>query len=220
MKVRCPNCDAELDIVSGLKIYQCPYCGTSIYIDSKGLLVTEEIKSDLSRSAAFEIAKNYTNKKNFNLELKKIPFYRIESDSEVWYIPAIKELFPGIQFFRPQGDRHPIKEKIPAPEIRIEDVVHKAGNKNLSSVAIIYTPFYYAKTEDIEVFIDGVTGKVFTKSNNSEVKPKGKIKEPLSLLIFAFSGLLAITLPHPVLKTLIPISFAGFYLYKKRVANG
>jgi len=220
MKIRCPNCDAELDVVSGLKIYQCPYCGTSIYLNSNGLLVTEEIKADLDRPAAFEIAKNYINKKSFTLELKKIPFYRIESDSEVYYILGIKKSFPGIQFFRPRGDRHPVKEKIPPPEITIENAVNKVEKKSLGSVAIIYTPFYYTKTEDIEILIDGVTGRVFTKLKNPEVKPKGKIKEPLSLLIFSFSGLLAIVLPHPVLKILIPISFAGFYLYKKRVANG
>jgi len=219
MIIRCPNCNGDIDVKSETAILICPYCKTNIYFDKKGLFLIEGIKPILDLPAAKEILKNETGE-TMELSPVHIPFYRFEKDDEAKFIPGVKTPFPGLQFFSPQGDRYPLKEQHPPPEIDIKTAMAKLKLTGYAAAALIYTPFLSGKGKSQDVLIDGVTGKVFKKiKQKAGVKKKG-IREPISLLAFGISGIIALTVPGKLLKLILAILFPLIWFIKKRLDNG
>jgi len=218
MIIRCPNCDGEVDVKSEEAIFLCPYCKTSIYFDKNGLFLTEGIKPSLDLSAAKEIAERET-KEIMELIPVHIPFYRFEKDGETKFIPADKNPFPGLQFFSPQGDRYPLKEKTPPPEIDIKTAMEILKIEKYNNAALIYIPFLSGKGKYQDILIDGVTGKIFIRGKKKINGKKRTIKEPVSLFIFAISALIALTVPVKSLKLLLPILIPLFWLIKREMVK-
>lgn len=218
MIIRCPNCDGEIDVKSEVEILVCPYCKTNIYFDKKGLFLIEGIKPILDLSAAKDIIKNETGE-SIELVPIRIPFYRFEYKDETKFIPGLKEPFPGLQFFTPQGDRYPLKGKNPPPEIDIKNALTKLKMKEYDNSALLYAPFLSGKGNYYDVLIDGVRGRLFKQEKQIRVVRKKKVKEPMSLVIFGISGIFALTMPGKLLKLFLSILPPLLWFFYKKVSD-
>lgn len=218
MIIRCPNCDGEIDVKSEQEILICPYCKTNIYFDKKGLFLIEGIKPILDIGAAKEIIEKEIGE-NIELNLIRIPFYRFEYKQDTKFISGVKEPFPGLQFFTPQGDRYPLKGKNPPPEVDIKSAMEKLKIEDYDSAALLYVPFLSGKGNYYDVLIDGVTGALFKRETQVKERTRKRLKEPVSLVIFGISGIFALTIPGKLPKFMLSILFPLLWLIYKRVSK-
>ena len=212
MKIRCPSCDAEIAIETDQRVLTCPYCGTPIIAEKSGTLILERIIPDLSREAALDIYRGFfPDGKIGDLKLEYIPYYRLEKNSDVIFIPGKMGLPPSFKYHKPQGDRVTLRENFPAPEISLTKALELAKLEKVENASVIYTPFYTDRERNI--YIDGVTGKV-VKEPVAEGKSS---RDHLVFLAYLVAGLLAIAIPVTWLRIALPLGISFIPLLRRKL---
>ncbi len=189
MRVKCPGCGAELEILSQERTVKCDFCGRSFLYDPKGLVLTEVILPVIEKGVAEKVLGE-------KVETRYYPFYRFSKGERTVYVPGHDE--PALRSFIPQGDRVSPEFPLPPPEKGLEEAQSLSGMKEFDSCLIVYSPFYLSSSG---ILMDGVTGRMFYE------KVDEKREDTREHYAFLGLGVLTLVVPFPFNLITIPFYF-------------
>lgn len=218
MEIRCPQCDASIEVGTENIITKCPYCSVPLYYEKDSFLTKESIKPTHDSSVAERLLEKITGKK-LKVRMKYFPFYRIKAENRTDFIPGKKINAYRIGSYVPQGDRIPLDMDVEKPDFNVEIAMKRAGVEKAEKIELVYAPFFTARDNDTYYYVDAAKGNILS-NKILESKLVQVNKHPLALMAFAGVALFSIFIPNLVVKILMVLMVTGgFWYYEKDMKN-
>ncbi len=216
MNIRCPQCDASLEVGTEHIFTKCPFCGVRLYYSKDGFLSRERVKPTHDSSVAINLLKSLVGK-YLKVRMEYFPFYRIVSKGRTYFVPGRKVDLYGINDYIPQGDRVTLDFEVKDPEFSIEEALGDLGIEEANSIGIIYIPFFKSEDGDRLYYVDGVTGNILS-NNILDRKKVPTNQHPLAILSWLIVSVFVILFPvNLTFKMIISLAITtGFYLLECR----
>jgi DNA-directed RNA polymerase subunit RPC12/RpoP len=216
MEVRCPQCDAVVEVGTEQTVLKCRYCGTQLYYEKDKVFTKESIKTVLDSRVAGKLLKNRTGK-DLKVELEYFPFYRIKTEKRTIFLPGKVTDLIGIDHYVPQGDRIPLEIDVSQPELNLDEALAKIGVEKAEAIGLVYLPFFTSKDGDTLYCLDAVKGNILSNSLEQQGE-HSKNQHPFALFSFGVVMLAALFFPVLPFKliSVILITLAFWYYDRGR----
>lgn len=218
MNIRCPQCDASLEVGTEHILTKCPYCGVHLLYSKDGFLTLERVKPTHDSSVAKGLLKNLVGK-NLRVNMEYFPFYRIEAGGMTYFIPGKKVDLYGINSYIPAGDRITLDFDVEEPEISADTALSEAELEEANSIGIIYHPFYIARDSGTIYYVDAATGAILSNKLLGRKKVYSN-KHPLAILNWLTVSVIVMLPINVILKIIVAISItAGLWYFESVRGN-
>ncbi|MEO0293066.1 MAG: hypothetical protein ABIN61_02450 [candidate division WOR-3 bacterium] len=217
MEFKCPQCDGVLKLEKHAGLVSCPYCGTYLYYEREKIILRKLIKPILDPTPAKILLKNKI-KKDLNLKLTYLPFYRILTKEGVKFLPGEDIKLIGLEHFVPRGDIIPLDFDLPPPQKPSEAILKEKEIKEIESIEIIYYPFFKAEEALNIYYIDAVKGEIFTNFFE-EIEEKPRNQYPFAIGSSIIVVFISLFLPSLILKIIFGLLLTLILWYYDRREN-
>ncbi|MCK4422434.1 zinc ribbon domain-containing protein [candidate division WOR-3 bacterium] len=214
MNIRCPQCDASIEVGTEHIFTKCPYCGVRLFYKKDGFLTKESIKPTHDSSVAVKLLKSITGKR-LSVRMEYFSFYRIKSEGKTKFVPGKMINAYRVADYIPQGDRIPLDMDVEEPDFSIDVALEKAGVERADAIGIVYLPFFTARDRDTFFYVDAAKGNIL--SNTIFDQQMSSINQHPLAILASFLVLSFSFLPVDIIWKFIVV-FAvttGFWLYER-----
>jgi len=247
MQIKCTQCGASIPIEHDSEFIKCPYCDTSLYLDTDrtvkhyylDLQVGErDLGAVIQRTLSYmEVVQPVSVK---NSEAFYFPFWRFDlASGGTLLVPAATPPVEALEEAKmPAGDLRLMKPGLAAhdeviePEVLLEDAARQGigtlGDEKtkFSCAALVHLPMYAVHYEcdgkDWNAVVDGVSGAAYADEwPPAPQKQKDRVLGLIAAVTFLVFLVEAAAIPGfwPVLPA-YAVTAAGIYLVARRVLRG